>query len=111
MDARHGGDAVTSRSLNTPSSDTPLTDEEVKYVSWDIDAQQMVGIDEEGTYVPAEFARDLERHFRVCDEERKAERALLHEAYRFLNAQASTQEEIEEFMGRLNKHFGLRGDF
>lgn len=92
-------------------SDTPLTDEVVKYVSWDIDAQQMVGIDDDGAYVTAEFARDLERNFRTCDLERMKLWALLREAHQFLTAQAYTQEEMDDFVGRLNQHFGMRGDF
>ena len=72
-------------------SDTPSTDA----------VQQEYAAEELTWEAMFEFARDMERHFNTADKERKAERALLYEAHRFLTAQAYTREEMEEFMGRL----------
>ena len=52
---------MTSRSAPLDdATDTPRTDAESVNLWWDIDAQTMVGLDE-GDYVPADFARELER--------------------------------------------------
>ena len=55
-------------STDKSQSNTPRTDALVKSVYWDIDAQQMVGIDDDDQYVLAEFARQLERELAEADE-------------------------------------------